>query len=341
MNSEKHAKRQFIENLKESDFINDLFAVKLKKSPRPYRKGLFFDCILSDKTGEIVVKYWGGDNKEKVKRIFDGFSVGDVIEVHNGTVESYEDKLQISINEKTGSLRKCTPGEYDVTDFIPALEENVITRLFETLKKDFQSIQNQPLKNLLASFFNDPDFVHTYTHSPSAITHHHNYVGGNLEHAVGVARICKTIVEFYPNINRDLLITGAILHDVGKIREYTYTAAIDKSDEGNFIGHIVIGDRWIREKINEIRTQGVTFPLELENHLSHLILSHHGRYEWGSPRMPKTVEACILHYADLMDSQVKNFIQTIENARKMSDDEWTYIYDGDLGKKRAIFLGEY
>ena len=125
------------------------------------------------------------------------------------------------------------------------------------------------------------------------------------------------------------------------MKEYEYGAAIDKTDEGNFIGHIVIGDRWIREKIEELRKNGKEFSKELENQLSHLILSHHGKYEWGSPRMPITIEACTLHFADLMDSQIKNFIQNLEDAKKLTNDEWAFIYDSDLGKKRLVFLGEY
>jgi 3'-5' exoribonuclease len=172
------------------------------------------------------------------------------------------------------------------------------------------------------------------------MTHHHNYVGGNLEHTVGVIRLCKNICDMYSGINLDLVIAGAILHDVGKIKEYVTTAAIDKTAEGNFIGHIVMGDRWVREKIAELKNKGKDFDLDLENKLCHIILSHHGRYEYGSPRMPKTIEACVVHQADLMDSQVKNYIQNIEEGRKSSDDEWAFIWDSDTGMKRPMYLGK-
>jgi 3'-5' exoribonuclease len=145
----------------------------------------------------------------------------------------------------------------------------------------------------------------------------------------------------YPLINRDLLITGAILHDIGKIKEYKVTAAIDKTEQGNFIGHIVIGDRWIREKIDELKNKGKSFDEDLENHLCHLILSHHGKYEWGSPRLPKTVEACALHQADLMDSQIKNYIQNIEEGKKRTDEDWAFLWDPDLGRKRVMYLGDH
>ena len=337
----KRKKEQYIENLREGDAVNDFFAVKIKKAQRPYKRGMFFEFLATDKTGEVSVKYWGGDNKDRVKRLYESFNSGDVVQVRTGMVENYEDRLQISVNENTGGVRKCAPNEYDVTDFLPALTEERIKELYELIKKELKIIQNESLKNLLASFFNDHEFVAMYTHSPSAISHHHNYVEGNMEHTIRVIRLCHNICEMYPNINKDLLICGALLHDIGKLKEYTYAAAIDISDEGNFIGHIVIGEQWIREKIKELKNNGKEFPNELENQLIHLILSHHGKLEWGSPKIPKLVEGCILHQADLMDSQVKNYLQMIEDAKKLTDEDWTLIYDADVGKRRAIFLGNY
>lgn len=336
----KRKKEQFIENLREGDVINDFFAVKMKNPPRPYKKGTWFDFVAVDKTGEIGVKFWGGDNKERVKRLYDSFKVGDVLQIRAGYVEIYEERPQISINESTGGLRRCSLSEYDVRDFIPALEEDQIKEYFEQIKKDIKTVEDAQLKDLLTLFFDELGFVKDFTHSPSAMTHHHNYVGGNLEHTLGVVRLCNNICEMYPGMNRDLLITGAILHDIGKLKEYKVTAAIDKTEEGNFIGHIVIGDRWIREKIAELKKNGKDFDQDLENHLCHLILSHHGKYEWGSPRMPKTVEACVLHQADLMDSQVKNYIQNIEESKKGTDEDWAFVWDPDLGRKRIMYLGD-
>ena len=336
----KRKKEQFIEDLREGDVVNDIYAVKIKNPPRPYKRGTWFGLVVTDKTGEINVKYWGGENKDRVKRLYDSFKVGDVVQVRLGNVEIYEDKPQISINESTGGIRRCSPNEYDVDDFIPSLDEHRIKELLEILKEDIKKVEDKQLSNLLKLFFDDPGFVKDFTHSPSAITHHHNYVGGNLEHTVGVVRLCKNISEMYPGINRDLLLTGAILHDVGKIKEYKTRAAIEKTDEGNFIGHIVLGDRWVREKIEELREKGEDFDKNLEDKLCHIILSHHGRYEYGSPRMPKTVEAMIVHQADMMDSQVKNFMQSIEEGRKNSEDDWVFIWDPDVGMKRAMYLLE-
>jgi len=336
----KRKKEQFIENLREGDVVNDLYAVKMKNPPRPYKRGTWFGLTVTDKTGEINAKFWGGENKERVKRLYDSFKVGDVIQIRLGNVEIYEDKPQISINETTGGLRRCSPNEYDVRDFIPSLDEDKIKELLAKLKKEISSIENAQLKNLLDLFFSDPKFVKDYSHSPSAITHHHNYVGGNLEHSLGVIRLCKNICEMYNGINRDLVVAGAILHDIGKLKEYDTKAAIEKTHVGNFIGHIVMGDRWVREKIGELRESGKDFTQDLEDKLCHILLSHHGKYEFGSPRMPKTIEACVIHSADMMDSQVKNFIQNIEEGRKTSEDDWAFVWDSDIGMKRAMYLGE-
>lgn len=337
----RRKKEQYIENLREGDAVNDFFAVKLKKPQRTYKRGVFFELLVADKTGEISVKFWGGDNKERVKRLYESFSQGDVVQVRTGMVETYEDRLQISVNENIGGVRKCAPNEYDVTDFLPTLPEERIIELYDVIKKEMKTLHNEPLKHLLSAFFNDHEFVKLYTHSPSAISHHHNYVGGNLEHTVGVIRLCLNISEMYPKVNKDLLLCGALLHDIGKLKEYSYGAAIDVTQEGNFIGHIVIGEQWVREKIKELRESSKEFSTELEQQLIHLLLSHHGRYEWGSPKMPKLVEAAILHQADLMDSQVKNYMQMVEDAKKLTDEDWALIYDADAGKKRSIFLGEY
>lgn len=336
----KRKKEQFVENMREGDEINDFFAVKLKTPIKPYKRGTWFSFVASDKTGEISVKFWGGENKDRIKRLHDSFQIGDIVQIRSGNVELYEEKPQISINESIGGIRKCTPTEYDVSDFIPALEEEKIFELYEKIKKYIEGIENKQLKSLLELFFNDPEFVDNYLHSPSAITHHHNYVGGNLQHAVGVTRLCLNISEMYLDIDKDLVVCGAILHDIGKLKEYAFSASISKTDEGNFIGHIVIGDRWIKEKINKLRNDGKEFDKELENKLSHLILSHHGKYEFGSPRLPTITEACVLHYADLMDSHIKNFIQKIEEAKKTTEDKWVFLFDPDEGKKRSFFLGE-
>ena len=334
-------KEQYVEHLREGDAVNDFFAVKIKKPMRTYKRGVFFEFLASDKTGALAVKYWGGENKDRVKRLYESFSVGDVVQVRGGAVESYEERLQISVNENTGGIRHCATNEYDITDFIPSLDEARIKELYTVAEAEMQAVTSAPLRALLLHCFKSAEFVRSYTHAPSAMAHHHNYVGGNLEHSIGVLRLCKNIAEMYPAVNRDLLVAGSLLHDVGKLQEYSYRASIEKTEDGNFIGHIILGVQWVQTRIQELRESGTEFPVTLERHLLHLIASHHGRLEWGSPIVPNLVEACVLHSADLMDSQVKNYLQIVEEARKSTDEDWAFIFDADIGKKRPVFLGEY
>jgi len=334
----KRSKEQFIQDIKEGDVVNDMFSVKVKSTPRSYRKGTMFDFVAMDKSGEVAVKFWGGDNKERVKRLFNSFKAGDVVHIRQGNVETYNEKLQISINEKTGGVRRCADEEYEKSDFVPALSKSMINRLFKEVTSFIKEIENKDLQKLMDVFFKDPDFVFTYKHAPSAITHHHNYIGGNMQHCVGVARLCCNISQMYPGLNKDLLIVGALLHDLGKLKEYKATTSIQRTSDGNFIGHIVIGMQWIQEMIAKIRNEGNPFDEELEVFLSHLILSHHGRYEYGSPSVPKIAEAIVLFHADYMDSQVKNFLQKVDDERANTDEDWAYSWDGDMGMKRAIFL---
>lgn len=334
----KRKKIQFINDLKEGETVNDLFSVKLKNAPRGYKKGTFFDIVLTDKTGEINVKFWGGDNKERVKRLFESFSTGDVVQVRAGAVERYNDKLQISINEKTGGIRRCNHQEYDQSDFVPALSEEEIKRLFESLQTYIDTITHPQLKALLELFFQDEQFVEAYTHTPSAMSHHHNMIGGNLQHSLGVVKLSYTLAEYYNELDRDLLITGAILHDIGKIKSYKITTSIGRSDIGNFIGHIVVGEQWIREKILDLRKNDIAFDETLELKLRHMILSHHGRLEYGAPKLPAFPEAAALFQADLMDSQVKNFLQKIEEKKEDVDENWSFMYDSDINGRKPVYI---
>jgi len=334
----KRKKIQFIEELKEGETVNDLFSVKHKNAPRGYKKGTFFDLVLTDKTGQINVKFWGGDNKERVKRLYDSFATGDVVQLRSGSVERYNDRLQISINEKTGGIRRCNTQEYDESDFIAALSEEEIKRLFESLQTYIETISNPSLKALLQSFFEDEDFVRDYTHTPSAMSHHHNVIGGNLQHSLGVVKLSYTIAEYYTDLDRDLLITGAILHDIGKIKSYKTTTTIGRTDIGNFFGHIVVGSQWIQDKISGLRKKDVSFDEILELKLCHMILSHHGRLEYGSPKLPAFPEAAALYQADLMDSQVKNFLQKIEKEKNDVDEHWSFMYDSDINGRKPVYV---
>lgn len=313
--------RMEIGNLKEGESVRGKFAIRDKEPPKEYKTkpGRYFFMYVGNKTGDIYMKYWGGADERKTLSLYNGLNIGDVIEITGDVLyDRFDKQLVIAINEDTHMLRKCNEDEYSIEDFIPKTKKNVEEMLTE-LNNIIQSIHNEHLNKLLHKFFDDTIFISCFKEVPAATSKHHNYLGGNLEHVLSVTKFCMLICDIYPELNRDLLLTSAILHDVGKLSEYIYTTSIERTDTGKMVGHLILGDRIINQKIEEIED----FPEDLKMKLSHTILSHHGRVEWGSPIGLKTAEACALHYADEFDAKVKEFLQSIEKASQYAVD-WAY-----------------
>ena len=315
-------KEQFVRDLKEGDKVLSFFLVKHKQLEyfRDRTKGQFLTLTLSDKTGEVLARVW-----EQAPELAETFEEGDVLKVL-GEVEEYLDRLQVIIEK----LRPAKEGEYELEDFLPHTERD-IEEMLTMVRQTIASVENPHLRALLDQFFADEEFVTAFSRAPAARRIHHAYLGGLLEHTVEVIVLCQTVLTLYPQIHRDLLMTGALLHDVGKTKEFTYQRDIDYSDEGRLLGHVVLSDRMINERLAEIPD----FPPELALRLRHLVVSHHGRYEWGSPRRPKTLEACALHYIENLDAQVNRFAQIIA-ARRDKAKPWTE-YDSLL--KRYLYAG--
>ena len=316
-------KEQFIRDLKEGDRVLSFFLVKHKQLEafRDRTRGQFLTLSLSDKTGQVLARVW-----ERAPELAETFQEGDVVKVL-GEAEEYLGRLQVIVDK----LRPAKEDEYELEDFLPHTERD-IEEMLTTVRETIASVENPYLRALLDRFFADQEFVAAFCQAPSARRIHHAYLGGVLEHTVEVIQLCQTVLTLYPQINRDLLMTGALLHDVGKTQEFTYQRDIDYSDEGRLLGHVVLSERMITERMAEIPD----FPPELALRLRHLVVSHHGRYEWGSPRRPKTLEACALHYIDNLDAQVNRFAQIIA-ARRDKTKPWTE-YDTLL--KRYLYAGE-
>ena len=304
--------------------MDDIFAVGKKFGLRQFNRDgrpvFHFDAFVSDITGVIAVKFWGSGDNEATTKVHNSFEEQQVVEIKGGRVGEYKGRPQIVISEGVGELVVCS--DYDLCDFVRALSGGQIDSFFSKLRSEIDSMQDRELQTLLQHMFADPDFVEAYKKSPSASMLHHNYVGGNMQHSMNVLELCRAMSGFYPEIRKDLLVCGAILHDVGKIREYSSGIAISQTREGAFIGHSVIGDRLLRKAIENIRATS-DFSQNLEDELCHMILSHHGTPDRGSPMKPKSVEGWVLHYADLMDSQVKDFMQknvsTPQTNEELSD----------------------
>jgi len=302
--------------------IKGRFVVKSKdgrnEGMKEYKNGKFFSITIGNKTGEIPLKYWGSKGSEKVEEIYSSIEVGDIIEVGGKVVnDSFSKCLAVHINEdvkygeEKGYIKKLAKEELmatDLAEFVRSLPEEQIETMALELRELVESIEDESIKELLKKFFFDEAFASKFNSSPAAKSRHHAYLGGLLEHSLNVAKLCEKLASSY-NLNRSLLIAGALLHDIGKMREYVIKGgAVDISEEGKLIGHIIIGEEQIRSKIEEIGN----FPADSKMKLLHMIISHHGgleEAESGSAKKPSTPEALALYLCDLADSQVKNMLE--------------------------------
>ena len=312
--------KKFISDFKSGEQILSKFAVKFKKPPREYAKGYRFDIRGADKSAEITITYWGDRNADAIQKIYDSFSTGDVIEV-DGTVGEYHDQLQISLNNAQ-HIKKCTRAEYNIEDFVPHTE-NDIEQMYAQLTQYIMSISDPHMKALLDSFFKDAQFVNDFKAAPASMHIHSNYIGGLLEHTLAVTKIVDALASVHLRLNRNLALTGAILHDIGKLREFTTTTSIDVSEEGMLRGHVVIGEQMVLDKIKKIDG----FPTTLKLKIAHMMLSHHKELEWGAPKKPQFAEAVAVHYADDADAKLYQFITLKKNAK--TEDPW--VWDKRLG----------
>lgn len=288
----------------EGYFVVEHIEVKKHRTGESYLR-----LILSDKTGAVPALWW----KPPKDTNLTVFKKGDVVFV-SGQVEHFQGNLQPKLKE----IRTATPEEFEPGKFIYKSRFD-IEKQFTHLLEIVDSMKNSYLKKLLEEFFYDDDFVKQFLKTPGGKVIHHACIGGLLEHTLGVVEICETAAKRFRSIDRDLLISAALLHDIGKIHEYRVDVAISRTNEGILLGHLYMSCEMVAEKINKIEG----FPHDLKVKLLHCILSHHGEYEHGSPKKPKTLEAVTLAYADALDSKVKGFEEHIE--RELGEDKrgWT------------------
>ena len=311
----------FVNEIKDRAQVDSLFLVKEKITAMAKNGKPYLTLRLMDKSGEVDAKVW--DNVDLLSASFDK---DDFVSVRS-KASVYLGKMQLVISE----LRKIPEEEVLLADFLPESPRN-IGEMEKELAGFIASIADIHLKGLLAAFFEDPSFLAVYRSAPAAKGMHHVYLGGLIEHSLAVAKLVDRIVTLYEGVNRDLLIAGALLHDVGKVREMAYIRSFDYTDEGKLLGHIMIGVEMVREKIAGMEG----FPGELAMLLQHMLLSHHGQYEFGSPKLPMTLEATILNYLDDLDSKI-NGIRTHVEKETENHTRWSsyhrlydrYFYKGD------------
>ena len=319
---------KYISTLREGERINEIFLCKSKqtamtKSGKPYD-----NVILQDKTGTLDAKIWdvGSVGIEEFDAMDYIAITGDITSFQGnlqcsikrarevyGEVTSFQGALQVNVKR----IRKCQEDEFDPADYLP-VSKYPIEGMYQELLGYINKVENKYLKELLNSFFvEDTEFINAFKKSSAAKTVHHGFVGGLLEHTLGVTKNCDYFAKMYPVLNRDLLLTAAIFHDIGKLKELSTFPENDYTDAGQLLGHIMIGAEWVGDAIKSIDG----FPVVLANELKHCILAHHGELEFGSPKKPALVEALALSFADNIDAKMETFRELLVNVPE-NDTKW-------------------
>ena len=298
---------RYIEDLKEEERLIEHYLCKVKRSMRSKNGKAYYSLVLQDKTGSIDAKIWDVTND------IGPFEEDDFVKI-DSMVTLYQGELQLKIVK----IRKSQEGEYQPMDYIPCTKGDIPTMCDEVLGL-ISSVGNSYMRRLLEDILiNDEEISRAFRSHSAAKSMHHNYFGGLLEHTLAVANLCSFLASRYRGANRDILITAALLHDIAKIYELSPFPTNNYTDEGRLIGHVVMGAQLIAERT--ARIEG--FPKALSAMIQHCILSHHGEYEFGSPKLPQTIEAFILHVADNADAKIKVFEDTLDNS---SADTWVGI----------------
>lgn len=320
------ASKQLISEFKPGERVDSYFSVNYKKPVTDYKYGSMFEFRVADRSGQITVKYWGGGDKAAAERLQASFEREDIVRI-TGEVAEFRGQLEISVSEKNGgTIRKLADGEFDLGNLIRSYENVDEMRLH--LRRLVDSVRDKDLKALLDAFFSDPEFTKAFSEAPASIQLHSAAVGGLLHHTLNVAELALRTCDMHPQLDRDLVLAGALLHDIGKVQSFKVTSNISQTEEGNLLGHITIGDQELMRRVSSLPD----IPALTASKIRHILLSHHGKKEWGSPVEPMFPEALLVHEADDLDAKLDNMITKREEA--VTEDDW--IWDGR--HSRLIYL---
>ena len=315
-------KQSFVSSLQDGQTVTTHFLV-CEKEIRTTREGkTYLRLELGDATGRVEARMWDGFDRAAAS-----FERDDFVKVQ-ARVESYRNRLQLCIEK----IRRAEESEIDSADFFLRTKQNV-EELYAKLLEVAESVQNPWLRQLLESVLRDPEIVPRLKRAPAAKIMHHAYFGGLLEHILSLCGLCRAVLEHYPEADSDLLLAGAMLHDLGKLQELTYERSLGYSDEGQLLGHILIEYEFVTRKIDAIES----FPPGLKTLVQHMLISHHGQYEFGSPKLPMFREAVMLHYLDDLDSKMAAIRSALESNQ--GEGNWT-AYSGAL-ERRLLRASRY
>lgn len=313
--------RRFVSSLGHKENVDQVFLAS-DKQLRPNRNGNYYLQVeLSDRSGTINARLWNASEGD-----YRAFENGDYVHV-DGSTQIYQGTLQLIANR----IRRADRSEVDEADFV-TLSMPEIDRMAKRLAEILRQIRNPHLRNLAECFLMDDQFMRKFTQAPAGIKHHHAYQGGLLEHVVSLMELILRVAPCYKSLDQDLMLIGALTHDMGKVEELTYERDLAYSDTGQLLGHIVIGISMLDVKVREAeKLSGEAIPAALVDQIKHMIVSHHGSYEYGSPKLPMTLEAVALHHLDDMDARLHNFESLMRDDANM-DSNWTQ-FQHNLGRK--------
>ena len=313
--------RKFINSLADRDEVDEVYQV-FGKQLRPNRNGnLYLQVQLCDRTGAMSARMWNASDS-----VFRAFEDGDFVRVA-GTAQLYQGAMQVIATH----MAKVPKSDVDAEEFIPESPLD-LDKLSRRLSEILRSITQPSLRALAETFLMDDAFMRKFCRAPAGIKNHHAYLGGLMEHVVQLLELCLRLADLYPTVHRDLLILGTFLHDMGKTEELSYDMVFSYTDEGQLLGHIIQAISLLDRKVQEAETlTGEPIPPELVMRLKHMIISHHGEYEFGSPKLPMTLEAVVLTHLDSLDAKLHNFQQLIREDPN-ADSPWT-LYQSGLGRK--------
>ena len=292
-----------------------------------YAKGFFFQLLLSDSSGKTLdYRYWGSNDEKKIRELYNSIKPDSVVHVQ-GKVSLYNNKLQLATNEPF-IIEPLKEEEYDKADFIKSARKD-IDDMYSELKAAIDEVKNQDIKKLLENIFNEPAMEAKFKTHPGAIEIHHNWTGGLLEHTLEVLKYSLLSLKLFTGLDKDLLIAGALLHDIGKLDELEVTSRIKGSDPGQLIGHIVLSSIFVSNKIDKLNLDN-----NLKNKLLHIIVSHHGKTEYGSPKQPMFPEAVVIYYADEMSSKIAEITEFVKDSIEDTEDDFMFHWR----KQHNIYL---
>ncbi|MEQ8209512.1 MAG: OB-fold nucleic acid binding domain-containing protein [Lacipirellulaceae bacterium] len=318
--------RQFVSQLGHNAQVQQVFLAS-EKQLRPNRNGnLYLQVELSDRSGAVQARMWNASEDD-----YKAFENGDYVYV-DGATQLFQGNVQLIANR----IRRARPDEVDESDYM-TLETGEITKMRERFEEIMRGIKSAPVARLAAAFLDDEVFMEKFCRAPAGMKNHHAYQGGLLDHVLSLAELALLVAPRYPDLDGDKLLLGVFLHDAAKVDELTYVRDIAYSDEGQLLGHMAMALTMVDQKCAEaVKKDGMPLPEKLIVEIKHMILSHHGQYEYGSSKLPMTLEAVALHHLDNFDAKMASFTQLMKDCPNV-DSPWTQ-YFSQIGRK--LYKGE-